>query len=105
MALPPTMEGLVLHEDNSIKLDTALPVPEATYGSVVVRVTTPADPNLVRMLRTDAGSHTFTQPRSLVPGGYFISRIAAIGPDATVLSEGQLVVAEHFVRARDDGSV
>ncbi|KAH7141248.1 hypothetical protein B0J13DRAFT_445605 [Dactylonectria estremocensis] len=106
MALPTTMRGLVLHEDNSIKLDTALPVPTAGPGSVVVRVlATQANPNLVKMLRSDAGAHAFTQPRPLVAGGSFIGRVAAIGPDTTALAEGRLVVVEHFVRGRDDSGV
>ncbi|KAF7539991.1 hypothetical protein G7Z17_g12297 [Cylindrodendrum hubeiense] len=106
MVIPKTMKGLVLHEDNSIKFEAALPVPEVTFGSAIIRVlATPGNPNLVRMLRSEAGSHAFTQPRPLTPGGYFIGRIVAVGPDATVLSEGQLVLVEHFVRARDDTTV
>ncbi|KPM37823.1 hypothetical protein AK830_g8735 [Neonectria ditissima] len=106
MALPTTMKGLILHKDNTIKLETTLPVPSPTYGSTVIRVLAAmANPNLVHMLRSDAGSHAFTQPRPLVPGGYFVGRVAAAGSDATVLAEGQLVMVESFVRARDDPSV
>ncbi|KAI5458510.1 hypothetical protein BGZ63DRAFT_416157 [Mariannaea sp. PMI_226] len=106
MTLPATMKGLILHEDKSIILETSLPVPSPTEGSAIIRVITAhANPNFVKMVRNDPSAHMFTQPRPLTPGGYCFGRIAAVGPDATVLSEGQLVMLDHFFRARDDPTV
>jgi NADPH:quinone reductase-like Zn-dependent oxidoreductase len=100
------MKALILHEDSSITLDTSYPVPSPVEGSVVVRIlATHANPNFVKMVRGDPSAHMFTQPRPLVPGGYCLGRIAAAGPDTTVLKEGQLVTIDHFVRARDDPNV
>ncbi|KAM5356608.1 hypothetical protein ACJ41O_003254 [Fusarium nematophilum] len=106
MSLPSTMKGLVLHEDNSITLETSLPVPSPTLGSVTIRVLANlANPNFVHMIRGSPGAHGFTQPRPLVPGSNCIGHVAALGPDAVSLKVGQLVVVEAFVRARDDPNV
>ncbi|KAH6889710.1 hypothetical protein B0T10DRAFT_403731 [Thelonectria olida] len=106
MPLPTTMKALILHKDSSITLDTSYPVPVPIEGSVVVRIiVTHANPNFVKLLRGDPSAHLFTQPRPLVPGGYCLARIAAVGPDTTVLKEGQLVTVDNFVRARDDPTV
>ncbi|KAF4974356.1 hypothetical protein FZEAL_8734 [Fusarium zealandicum] len=106
MSLPSTMKGLVLHDDNSITLETDLPFPSPTPGSVTLRVlANPSNPNFIHMIRGDEGAHQFTQPRPLVPGSNCIGRVVAVGPDAVSLKVGQLVVIEAFVRGRDDTSV
>ena len=38
----------------------------------------------------------------MIPGTSAIGRIAAVGPDATSLKEGQLVYVDCFIRGRDD---
>lgn len=106
MALPSTMKGLVLHEDNSITLETSLPVPSPTHGSAIVKVlANQANPNFFNMIRGERGAHGFTQPKPLVPGASCIARVAAVGPDAVSLEVGQLVATDNFIRARDDPSV
>jgi NADPH:quinone reductase-like Zn-dependent oxidoreductase len=105
MALPTEMKGLVLHEDNSVTLETH-PFPSPTLGSITVQIlATATNPNLVKMLRGADGSHQMTQPRPLIPGSNAIGRIVAVGPDATSLKVGQLVAVEPFVRGRDDPNV
>ncbi|CAM1502695.1 Fc.00g074710.m01.CDS01 [Cosmosporella sp. VM-42] len=105
MALPTEMQGLVLHEDSSVTLETR-PFPSPTHGSITVQVlATAANPNLIRLLRGSEGSHQMSQPRPLIPGSNAIGRIVAIGPDATSLKVGQLVAVEPFVRGRDDPNV
>lgn len=47
----------------------------------------------------------FTQPKPLIPGVFSVGRVVALGSDATILSEGQLVFIDNFFRARDDPSV
>lgn len=44
-------------------------------------------------------------PTPLIPGGRAVGRVAAIGPDTTTLSVGQLVTLEPFVRGRDNSDV
>ena len=77
-----------------------VPTPEAISGTVVIKVIASlADPNLPRILKGEAG---FTFPSPFTPGGRSIGRIAAVGIDTTAFVEGQLVMAEPFIRARDD---
>lgn len=102
MSAPTTMKGLILAEDNSMTL-TSIPYPTPTLGSVTVRVLgTFVNPNLVHMLRASDNAHSFPQPRPFVPGSFAVGRVAAAGPDATLLKEGQLVIVDPFVRGRDD---
>lgn len=106
MALPSTMKGLVLHEDDSITLETSLPVPSPIHGSAIVKVlANQANPNFFNMIRGQSGAHPFTQPRPLVPGAACIARVAAVGPDAVSLKVGQLVAIDNFIRTRDDPNV
>ncbi|TGO77218.1 hypothetical protein BELL_0117g00020 [Botrytis elliptica] len=44
-------------------------------------------------------------PTPFIPGDRAVGRVAAIGPDTTTLSIGQLVTIEPFVRGRDNSDV
>ncbi|KAH8912985.1 alcohol dehydrogenase [Coniochaeta sp. PMI_546] len=101
-ALPTTMKALVCEEvGQPLQLKT-IPVPAATAGSVVIKIlATTADPGLPHVL----SGRIFTFPKNLVPGGRAVGRVAALGPDTTTLTEGQLVMTEPFIRARDDPNV
>ncbi|OIW32661.1 GroES-like protein [Coniochaeta ligniaria NRRL 30616] len=100
--LPTTMKALVCEEAGKPLQLKTLPVPTATPGSVVVKIlVTAADPGLAHIL----SGRVFTFPKNLVPCGRAVGRVAAIGPDTTSLTEGQLVLIEPFVRARDDPNV
>ena len=86
-------------------LQKHLPTPHPTPGSVVIRVLAAAVPPNTRALFT--GQHATPYPTPFVPGSSAIGRVAAAGPDATVLQRrphqpGQLVFADSFLRARDD---
>ncbi|KAK4159851.1 chaperonin 10-like protein [Cladorrhinum sp. PSN259] len=100
-SLPPTMKALVVPKPGSpIELRT-IPTPTPVHGSVVIRVLATHLSDKHEEVLT--GSHRFlTFPNNLIPGGHAIGRIAAIGPDTTSLTPGQLVMIHSFVRARDD---
>lgn len=100
--LPATMKALVCSEAGQALTLQTIPVPQPTPGSVIVKVLVAAvDSSLPIIL----SGRVFTFPKNLVPGGRFIGRVAAAGPDTTTLTEGQLVMVEPFVRARDNPNV
>ncbi|KAI4942300.1 hypothetical protein J4E86_010102 [Alternaria arbusti] len=98
--LPPTMKALLQETKNGPLVPRSIPTPNPGPGSVVVKV-------LANLLQHQtpgilSGKAGFTYPTPMIPGGRAIGRIAATGPDTTCLSEGQLVLLEPFIRARDD---
>jgi D-arabinose 1-dehydrogenase-like Zn-dependent alcohol dehydrogenase len=80
-----------------------VPIPTVVPGSALIKVlSTGADGHTPAIL---SGKIGFTFPRNLTPGSRCIGRVAAIGPDTTALTPGQLVLIESFFRARDDPNV
>jgi threonine dehydrogenase-like Zn-dependent dehydrogenase len=77
-----------------------LPVPQAGPGSAIIRIEAASILSYHRDVYNGARHYTFPTP--LVGGISAIGRIAALGPDATSLSEGQLVYVDCVIRARDD---
>lgn len=75
--------------------------PEPGPGSVVVKV-------LAASVRTNTAealqdtNNYYGIPSGSVPGSLAIARIAAIGPDTTILSPGQLVFFNPYVVGRDN---
>jgi threonine dehydrogenase-like Zn-dependent dehydrogenase len=49
-----------------------------------------------------SGQNPYPYPTPFVPGSSAIARVAAVGPDATMLEVGQLVFFDCFVHGRDD---
>ncbi len=41
-------------------------------------------------------------PLPLTIGSSAVARVHSVGPDATLLKEGQLVLVDSFIKARDD---
>lgn len=100
------MKSLVWQEDNTLTFESDLPVPAVTSGSALLKViASVANPNFFNIVKDAAGSHIFTQPKPLTPGANAIGRVVAVGDDATVVKEGQLVLIDNFINARDDPSV
>ncbi|KAI4931468.1 hypothetical protein J4E85_004061 [Alternaria conjuncta] len=98
--LPPTMKALLQETKNGPLIPKSIPTPTPGPGSVVVKI-------LANLLQHQtpgilSGKAGFTYPTPMIPGGRAVGRIAATGPDTTCLSEGQLVLLEPFIRARDD---
>ncbi|KAK3389904.1 chaperonin 10-like protein [Podospora didyma] len=101
--LPAEMKALVCAGvGKPLELKT-IPTPTAIPGSVVVKiVAAAADYRIPHMLSGEIG---FTFPSNLTPGSRAVGRIAATSIDTTSFREGQLVLLEPFIRARDDPSV
>lgn len=98
--LPQTMKALVQEEKNAPLVLKDVPVPTPTPGSVIIKVShSLLHVESARILNNTGG---FTYPTPIIPGGRAIGRIAAVGPDTTALTIGQLVLLEPFVRARDN---
>lgn len=97
------MRALVLpKKGESLQLRT-IPTPDALPGSVIVKVLAAhVDPHFEHAMNI---THPFTMPPDLIPGGQSIGRVAAIGPDTTSLSVGQLVMLDSWIRARDNPDV
>lgn len=80
-----------------------IPTTEVQEGSVIVKVlATVVDANVPRFLNGELG---FTFPSPFVPGTRAIGRVVKLGADTTSLAEGQLVMLEPHIRARDNGDI
>ncbi|KAJ6557980.1 hypothetical protein B0H19DRAFT_1149358 [Mycena capillaripes] len=74
--------------------------PKVGPGSAVVRI-------LVASVLSFAGEvysgrKPYPYPTPFVPGSSAIGRVAAVGPDATLLKPGQLVYIDNYLHGRDD---
>ncbi|KAF8873011.1 alcohol dehydrogenase [Gymnopilus junonius] len=100
--LPPTHRALVLKSTSEAPEIQTLPTLQPSPGSVVVKVLVA---NVVSYMRgAYNGQRNYPFPTPLVIGTGAIGRIAAIGPDTTLLEPGQLVLIDIAIRARDDPS-
>lgn len=100
-----TMQAVVvtaLTDPLSISVEER-PVPTPTPGSVVVQVLATAIADYQRQILTGERNYPLQLP--LIPGGNGIGRIAALGPDATSLEAGQLVLVDSYIRVRDNSDL
>jgi len=105
-AIPPTMKAIVIESIAAGSSLQIVPTPEVHAGSVICQsLVTYISASIASRLRPSEDEPYFTHPLPFSPGGYFISRVVAVGPDATKLKVGQLVLNECFVRGRDDTDV
>jgi threonine dehydrogenase-like Zn-dependent dehydrogenase len=102
-SLPTHHRALVLESVPSSFELKHVPTPEPTHGSAVVRVVSAGILSYHREVYSGARAYPFPTP--LVGGYSAIGRIAAIGPDATILRPTQLVYFECTIHARDDPDV
>ncbi|TLD15141.1 hypothetical protein PspLS_10625 [Pyricularia sp. CBS 133598] len=101
--LPSTMKAVVLTGlSQPLELRT-VPVPQATPGSVVVKIICTSNDRGIQ--EAALGKSMFTFPTPMIPSSRAVGRVAQVGPDTTSLALGQLVLLEPHVRARDDPSV
>jgi len=95
-----TQRALVLNSKAAPPSVETVPIPTAVPGSVVVRVLS------TYILSSVSSMLDGTAPYSLVfpftPGSNAIGRVHAVGPDSTLLKDGQLVFCDKTVNARDD---
>ncbi|TGJ80288.1 hypothetical protein E0Z10_g8464, partial [Xylaria hypoxylon] len=102
-SLPPTMRAVVQTGPGEATVES-VPVPKAEHGSALVKVEASlVHSNAAHIFKADHS--TFRFPYPIIPGSFGIGRIAALGPDATTLRTGQLVIVSSLIRARDDPSV
>ncbi|GME27676.1 alcohol dehydrogenase [Neofusicoccum parvum] len=98
--LPPTHRVLHLTSRQEPLTVITRPTPSPGPGSAIVRILAASILSYSRDIYTGARPYPFPTP--LVPGASAIGRIAAVGPDATTLSPGQLVLCDITIRGRDD---
>src|ERR1700761_3710346 len=100
-SLPETCKAAVLYEYGQDLRIESIPTPKPVYGAVVIRVETAL---VYGPCKRSIASKTsvFTYPTPFVAGSIAVGRVVAIGPDTTTLEPGQLVLAEYFIRARDN---
>ena len=77
-----------------------VPIPEAGPGSVVVKILATAVPPMAKGVFNNTIPFPLVYP--LIPGHTAVGRVHKLGPDATTVSEGQLVFVNFFVQSRDD---
>lgn len=101
---PTTNRALWLSSFSSPLELVDLPVPEATAGSVVVKV---LDTVIVPYAEDIHKGHLpiFNLALPLVPHPSQVGRVHAVGPDSVSLKQGDLVYFSAFITARDDASV
>ncbi|KAI1331510.1 alcohol dehydrogenase [Xylariaceae sp. FL0255] len=102
-SLPSTMRAVVQTGPGQATLET-VPLPKVEPGIALVKLEVSlVHANIAHIFKGDNPMFTFPWPT--IPGSFGIGRIAAVGPDATTLKEGQLVLCSAFARARDNPAV
>ncbi|KAI4130857.1 MAG: hypothetical protein LQ338_001534 [Usnochroma carphineum] len=95
-----THRALVLSSLSSPPSVQNIPKPNSTPGSALVRVLVANVLPYARIAYT--GNRDAPMPTPFVIGSAAVGRVESIGADATLLSPGQLVFVDTFIRARDD---
>ncbi|KAH8654955.1 chaperonin 10-like protein [Tricladium varicosporioides] len=102
--LPSKFRALICPEDRHDIGIKEMPMPEVIPGSLIVKIlTTSAEHSMLNIMAGQVPGLTLSTP--FVPGTRAIGRVAAIGPDATTLEPGQLVILDPFIRGRDNPDV
>ncbi|KAI4165531.1 MAG: hypothetical protein LQ342_000943 [Letrouitia transgressa] len=95
-----THRALILTSTSTPASVENVPKPRATPGSAVVRIIVA---NVLPYARAIySGNRDAPFPTPLVIGSTAIGRVDSVGPDASCLSQGQLVWVGCMIRARDD---
>lgn len=101
-SLPSTHRALVQHVYAGPLSVETIPTPQPVSGSAILRVEAAAIVSYQKDIYNGTRQYPYVTPR--VPGSFAVGRVAAAGPDATVLRQGMLVYFDLFIRARDDPS-
>jgi NADPH:quinone reductase-like Zn-dependent oxidoreductase len=98
--LPHTHRVLKLTSRDQPLSVESVPTPKPGPGSAVLRVLVAG----VLSYSGDvySGKKPYPFPTPLVPGSGAIGRIVAVGPDATLLTSGTLVLFDSTIRSRDN---
>ncbi|KAK5939504.1 hypothetical protein PMZ80_007882 [Knufia obscura] len=95
-----THKALVLPQLSQPLQLKSLPLPPAVHGSAIVKVlSTPISPNAKAVF---GGNFPVPLRTPVTPSACCIGRIHAVGPDATALKPGQLVLVDFWNQSRDD---
>ena len=76
------------------------PTPQPSQGAAIIRIEAAGVLSYHRDVYN--GSRHYSFPTPIVGGFSAIGHVAALGPDATSLEEGQLVYVDCVIHARDD---
>ncbi|KAI0514670.1 alcohol dehydrogenase [Xylaria bambusicola] len=102
-SLPSMMRAVVQTAPGTASVES-VPIPKVEYGSALVKLEASlVHSNLSPIFKADLDY--FKLPYPAVPGSFGIGRVAAVGPDATALREGDFVIVSAFIHSRDDPSV
>jgi threonine dehydrogenase-like Zn-dependent dehydrogenase len=100
--MPKTHRALVLSSPGVPPEVKTIPTPQPTPGSAVVRILVANVAPITRDVYNGTSQKSYPTP--LVTGSSAIGRVAAVGPDATLLTPGQLVLVDWVIRGRDDST-
>ena len=100
--LPQSHRALILTSTSYPPTLETLPRPEPGPGSAVVRILAANVLSYMRQIYN--GERQYPFPTPLIPGASAIGRVAAVGPDATLLKPGMLVIVASLIRGRDDAT-
>ncbi|KAH8654377.1 chaperonin 10-like protein [Ilyonectria robusta] len=99
--IPAQQQALVLSKVGEPMTLEVRPVPKAGPGSIVIRVLAASvRANTPHVYRNPESGHPLPLP--FVPGFMAIGRIIEVGPDATKLKPGQLVIFNPYIVGRDN---
>jgi NADPH:quinone reductase-like Zn-dependent oxidoreductase len=98
-----THKALVLHARDKPLVLEDVPRPTAKAGQAVVRIL--AADIVPYMSQVLDGSRPYPLSLPMTPGNTAIGRVFDVGPDAVLLTSGQLVFCDITIRARDNPSV
>lgn len=100
--LPQAHRALIVNSTSSPPAVQTIPTPQPGPGSAVVRILAANVISYMRQIYN--GERQYPFPTPLVPGASAIGRVAAVGPDATLLKPGMLVLVDCTIRGRDDAT-
>ncbi|KAI1366530.1 alcohol dehydrogenase [Xylaria arbuscula] len=100
--LPPTHKALVQEVYGQPLIVKRLPTPQPSPGSAIIKIL--YAPIVSYMRDVYNGKRKYPYPTPIVIGTSAIGHVAAIGPDATLLKEGDMVYFDCAIRGRDDNS-
>jgi threonine dehydrogenase-like Zn-dependent dehydrogenase len=99
-SLPSTHKALVQEVYAEPLIIKEVPTPQTTPGSAVIKVLYAPIVSYAREVYN--GKRKYQYPTPLVTGTSVIGRVAALGPDAVLLKEGDLVYFDCTIHGRDD---
>ncbi|KAI1136173.1 putative quinone oxidoreductase [Hypoxylon sp. FL0543] len=77
-----------------------IPTPQLDPGSAIIHIIAAGIISYQREIYNGGRGYNF--PKPIVGGASAIGRVAALGPDSTVLKPGQLVYVDCFIHSRDN---